>query len=251
MAKEKKERNDLIRKLYKEGTPQHILAKRFNVNQTRVSSIIHFNKNRGVMRCRYCYDLASKTKDVCQSCFSKNRKQESDYRIAIGKERAASIQERLEKRLEAQRQREFLRLKEHERVVAINQEKIKTLESDGGGYTWEEFQRRDGREHVRTLVRIRDKFTCQDCKSVRLPKEIRDHNSKIAGLKGRVKNFDVHHINGLCGKKSSGYDRVGEMDGLVTLCHECHFNRPEHRVKSKEYAANISRRRRTKASSVA
>lgn len=40
--------------------------------------------------------------------------------------------------------------------------------------------------------------------------------------------FDIHHLNGLCGKKSKGYDRVSEIDGLITLCHKCHYNRPEH-----------------------
>lgn len=79
--------------------------------------------------------------------------------------------------------------------------------------------KKEGRELTRTLVRIRDNFTCQDCGKRRLPKD-------IAGTHKRL--FDVHHLNGLCGKRSRSYDKVSEIDGLITLCHKCHFNRPEH-----------------------
>lgn len=82
----------------------------------------------------------------------------------------------------------------------------------------------NGRERTRMLVRIRDSFTCQDCYSVRTFEESREHGKRM---------FDVHHLNGLCGKKSRSYDRVSEIDGLITLCHKCHFNRPEHKTKRK------------------
>lgn len=75
-----------------------------------------------------------------------------------------------------------------------------------------------GRDVVREQVRIRDNHTCQDCKKI-----WREGNRR----------FDVHHLNGLCGKKSRGYDTVQDMEGLVTLCHKCHYNRPEHRMKVK------------------
>lgn len=73
-----------------------------------------------------------------------------------------------------------------------------------------------GTDYTRELVRQRDSFTCQDC-----------------GKKWKkgTRRFDIHHINGLCGKKSKAYDKVSEMDGLITLCHKCHFNRPEHASK--------------------
>ena len=64
-----------------------------------------------------------------------------------------------------------------------------------------------GREYGRQLVRIRDKNTCRMCKKV---------------WEGGRK-FDIHHLNGLCGRKSRGYDRTSEMDGLITYCHKCHF----------------------------
>jgi hypothetical protein len=70
-----------------------------------------------------------------------------------------------------------------------------------------------GREHTREKARIRDKHTCQDCGK--------------KWIKNKRK-FDVHHLNKQCGKKSRGYDKVSEIKGLVTLCHKCHFNRPEH-----------------------
>jgi hypothetical protein len=66
-----------------------------------------------------------------------------------------------------------------------------------------------GRDYVRQLVRKRDDFTCQSC--FQQWEEGRRH-------------FDVHHLDGLCGKKSKGYDRVGEIGKLITLCHRCHFN---------------------------
>lgn len=75
-----------------------------------------------------------------------------------------------------------------------------------------------GRERTRELVRIRDKHTCQSCKK------------KWNG--GR--RFDIHHLGGLCGKKSKSYDSVDDIHVLLTLCHKCHFNHPEHTLNSKK-----------------
>lgn len=79
-----------------------------------------------------------------------------------------------------------------------------------------------GRERTRFLVRQRDDFTCQTCRERRTPEESK---------RLKVKQFDVHHLNGLCGKKSRSYDPVSTMDTMITLCHRCHFNHPEHRFK--------------------
>ena len=89
----------------------------------------------------------------------------------------------------------------------------------------------EGRELVREKARKRDNWTCQDCGLIKYPWDIKEHNKNIKGLKGRIKSLDIHHLNGLCGKKSKGYDKVSEIDGLITLCHKCHFNRPEHTTK--------------------
>lgn len=74
-----------------------------------------------------------------------------------------------------------------------------------------------GRDRTRFLVRWRDGFTCQNCGAVRTP--FNEDNKR---------SFDVHHLGGFCGKRSRGYDKVLDMDGLVTLCHKCHMNHPEH-----------------------
>lgn len=74
-----------------------------------------------------------------------------------------------------------------------------------------------GGSRMRELVRIRDNHTCMNCKK------------PWAG--GR--RFDVHHLNGQCGKKTKSYDRPSEFDGLITLCHKCHFNHPTHTLKSR------------------
>jgi hypothetical protein len=75
-----------------------------------------------------------------------------------------------------------------------------------------------GRDRTREKVRERDNRICQDC------------GKKWESGKRR---FDVHHLNGLCGKKSLSYDKMSEMEGLITLCHKCHYNRPEHRSNKK------------------
>lgn len=81
-----------------------------------------------------------------------------------------------------------------------------------------------GRERTRHLVRKRDNFTCQTCGARRTPEEAK---------RLRVRMFDIHHLNGLCGKRSRAYDKIDDMPGLITLCHKCHFNHPEHTLKTR------------------
>ena len=81
-----------------------------------------------------------------------------------------------------------------------------------------------GRERTREMVRLRDNYTCQDCGARRTYKQSRH-------LKKRL--FDVHHLNGVCGKMSRGYDRVSDIKNLITLCHKCHYNRPDHSYKNR------------------
>lgn len=94
-----------------------------------------------------------------------------------------------------------------------------------------------GRERARMMVRERDNFTCKDCGAVRTPRQVKKYNSKMPTLRGRMKLFDVHHINGLCGKNSRGYDSTRDLSGLITLCHRCHYQRPEHGQRVKRLAA--------------
>lgn len=73
-------------------------------------------------------------------------------------------------------------------------------------------QKIEGRDYVREIVRKRDNYTCQDCG------EKKDRSDQRPGWRAH----HVHHLNGLCGKRSRSYDRVADIDGLVTLCHKCH-----------------------------
>jgi len=75
-----------------------------------------------------------------------------------------------------------------------------------------------GISFTREKARIRDNQTCQDC----------GKNWKCGERK-----FDIHHLNGLCGKKSKKYDRISDIDSLITLCHKCHFNRYDHTFSKK------------------
>lgn len=101
----------------------------------------------------------------------------------------------------------------------------------------------EGRERARMLVRIRDDYTCQDCGLRRTAQEVSAFNKKIKGLSGKWKNLDVHHTHGMCGKNSRGYDPTSDISKMITLCHKCHYNRPEHKVQSKEYADAIKKRK--------
>lgn len=86
----------------------------------------------------------------------------------------------------------------------------------------------EGRDRVRMLVRIRDNFTCRDCGEVRLP-------SECGKGKRYERNLDIHHLGEMCGQNSRGYDSLDAIDDLITLCHKCHFNRPEHHNKRNAY----------------
>lgn len=87
---------------------------------------------------------------------------------------------------------------------------------------------RHGRNRARALARHRDNYTCQGCGLHRTPEYVRAHSAQCAGLKGRIKEHDVHHLNGQCGKNTRGYDSTTSIDSLITLCHRCHFNRHDH-----------------------
>jgi len=73
-----------------------------------------------------------------------------------------------------------------------------------------------GMDFTREIVRIRDKHTCQSC---------------LKKWKLGRRRFDIHHLNGMCGKNSRGYDKVADIKGMTTLCHKCHLSLPEVREK--------------------
>lgn len=78
-----------------------------------------------------------------------------------------------------------------------------------------EMQARGGRDYTRELVRQRDSRMCQECYKKWEPGQRR---------------FDIHHLFE-CGSKSKAYDKVSEMDGLITYCHKCHMS--QHIVREK------------------
>jgi len=81
----------------------------------------------------------------------------------------------------------------------------------------------EGRERTREMRRMLDKHTCQDC-------------GRIWGIGER--RFDIHHINGLCGKKSKKYDKTIDLHTLTTLCHKCHYNRDDHTLKTRSHTTS-------------
>ena len=92
----------------------------------------------------------------------------------------------------------------------------------------------EGRDRARMLVRIRDNFTCRDCGSRRSPRQVKMYNARRNAQKPRMFFYDIHHEDGRCGKVSRGYDRTANLSGLITLCHKCHFNRPEHTQRKRK-----------------
>lgn len=72
----------------------------------------------------------------------------------------------------------------------------------------------EGFSFIREAIRRRDNYTCQICGK--------------KWKKGQ-RRFDVHHID--CDKeKTNKYDNwEKEKDNMITLCHKCHLNLPEHR----------------------
>jgi hypothetical protein len=100
-----------------------------------------------------------------------------------------------------------------------------------------------GREHTRKQVRERDGHKCRDCGFRRTPQMVANHNENLPTLIGRIKSLDVHHLDGFCGKKSRSYDRVSEIHKLITLCHKCHYNRPEHRCQKESWGGSDGKRK--------
>lgn len=100
-----------------------------------------------------------------------------------------------------------------------------------------------GRGLVRLIARVRDKFTCQDCGFMRTQRQVDNYNAKHG--KGKMKSLDIHHLDGECGEKTKKYEAVTSLPKLVTLCHQCHFNRHDFSLKGK---ASMRQPRRTKIS---
>ena len=70
------------------------------------------------------------------------------------------------------------------------------------------------RDRIRELVRIRDKHTCQICGKKWNPE---------------LRKLDVHHIDCKKEKTRQCDDWETEKQNMITLCHKCHLNLPEHK----------------------
>ncbi|MDD5069076.1 MAG: hypothetical protein PHN89_05790 [Candidatus Pacebacteria bacterium] len=82
-----------------------------------------------------------------------------------------------------------------------------------------------GVDYTREKVRLRDNYTCQKCFRV---------------WKEGERRFDCHHLNGLCGKRSKKYDKVKDLQGLITLCHKCHMSLGSNRKKMSDARGGLS-----------
>ncbi len=90
---------------------------------------------------------------------------------------------------------------------------------------------KEGRDYVREMVRIRDKRKCRDCRK--------------SWRRGIERRLDVHHLNGLCGKNSRGYDSVKNLKGMITLCKKCHRKR-HYKTSKEKYGKPVLRGHKTK-----
>ena len=76
-----------------------------------------------------------------------------------------------------------------------------------------------GRNLVREKIRIRDNWTCQICGEVwTLGKRRLDVHHKDC-IKEKTKQYDNYEI---------------EKHNMITLCHKCHLNLPEHKKTMSE-----------------
>lgn len=78
--------------------------------------------------------------------------------------------------------------------------------------------RLQGMDFCREIARIRDNHTCQ-----------KKHGGCGSKWKLGQRRFDIHHLMGICGKKSRSYDT--NISKLTTLCHKCHLNLKEVKKK--------------------
>jgi hypothetical protein len=46
-----------------------------------------------------------------------------------------------------------------------------------------------------------------------------------------MRRFDIHHLNGDCGKFSRSYDKCNDLNKMITLCHKCHMGLNEVKQK--------------------
>lgn len=70
-----------------------------------------------------------------------------------------------------------------------------------------------GRDRAREIIRIRAGRQCDKCKRYWKP---------------GTRRLDVHHLSGLCGKKSRSYDSSKDRSKYRVLHHACHMSIHRH-----------------------
>lgn len=234
MGRAKLERNNEIKRLFASGVTQGEIGKTYGITQCRVSAVVH--DFRPCYRyCNYCngrIDVRiSGQVSICDDCRAKNaqekierierRKAEREMKREAIRARWASM---TRERGAINEQKQIQRLRA--RLVRAIARKLKIDKHEHSGaarklavYEWQT----QGRESARLMVRMRDNFTCQDCGLIRTFEEVVDYNKQHG--RGKMKSLDVHHTEGVCGKKSRGYDSTKDISRLITLCHSCHYKR--------------------------
>jgi len=83
-------------------------------------------------------------------------------------------------------------------------------------YNLKELKDLEGKDFLKEKARIRDHYTCQKCGKVWVP---------------GTRRFDVHHKNFIPSQTvAMKYSKNKDLDRLITLCHRCHMNLPEHKL---------------------
>ena len=78
----------------------------------------------------------------------------------------------------------------------------------------------EGRDFLKEKVRIRDNHTCQNCGKIWVP---------------GTRRLDTHHTNFIPSvTEAREYKNNKNMDDMITLCHKCQMNLPEHRKEMSE-----------------
>lgn len=214
------------------------LGVRFNISIPRVYQIA---RGGAIKYCKLCHKRINNNEGDTRSFHAKCK---AIHIEALSKKRENMANDRLENKIRDRAQREelLLRKKESQRLsVAKSLDAIYSPlnRPNGGCYLCgvlcekspslatmfricspcrAELNLFKGRERTREARRIRDGHTCQMCGKMKLPGKRR---------------LDIHHLRGVCGKKSRSYDKLEELDNLITLCHKCHFNMPDHTIKAR------------------
>jgi len=247
----KTERNDEIRHLYFSGVSQPKLAIQFNLTQCRISAIIHNKKAPLYRYCRYCNDRVNSWTTVCRPCRARRlqvretlRKAKAEEKMVAKNKARANFVDAFKKRELAATRKDFIKrlrraVKKRAQDERLSRAAGKKLRMDEVRKYITDGWQLQGRERVRFMVRVRDDFTCADCGFRRTPQEVKEYNSKLTGRKGQMKSLDVHHTHGMCGTRSKKYDKVADMDLMITLCHKCHFNRHDHTLNLERIAQQL------------